>query len=82
MHKENSWTLIKLTKDIKIINTIHIPHHYHVFRSSFGHCIFRREIYGGYEPEFFLAPLSGKKVAVYAKEQDTMCLGIFTLLGG
>ncbi len=30
----------------------------------------------------FSRPLSGRKVAVYAKEQDTMCLGIFTLLEG
>ncbi len=37
MYKENSWILIKSTKDIKIINNILLPYYHNIFRSSFGY---------------------------------------------
>ncbi len=40
MHKQNSWTSTKTTKDIKIINKILLPYYYNIFGSSFGYGIF------------------------------------------
>ncbi len=50
MHKENSWTLSKSTKHIKIINKILLQYYHNIFRPSFGYGIFKGKNWSLYEP--------------------------------
>ncbi len=73
MHKENSRTFTKSTKDIKITNKILSQYYYNIFRSSFGYGILPCSKPLQYEPEFLnLFPKTGKRHFMLQNKQQSL----------